>query len=317
MVPPDVRRGNLPMKSITSLVALFVVSFALPAFADPGYILVRAHSELSGRDGAQAAELFIYRENGEIVHSGEGGGQYSAGEYVELDEGWYFLEVGRYRAPANAVKMYVAADHVTVVPTGWVFVRTDPIDSQPSVGCQPWNSELSVFASARDGSEVLTSSNRGSGVRTWGAIQLLAGEQRVYFNEVPSTFTIEEDRLNELSTGFQGPVFGASPQLSVTENADGLRLPLCEDGGLQVPAGTYWAAGAVTIDVYPYERRDWAEVVVEPDGEAQSEWLRASRLDHTRFEGEGSVPAPLTDEEFGRLAGDGNGSGVRLNGFGR
>ena len=317
MVPPDVRCGNLPMKSLLSLVAIVVVAAALPVSAEPGYLLVQSHAAVAERDGAQPAELFLYRENGEIVHSGEGGGQYSAGAYVELEEGWYFVEVGRYRAPANAVKMYVAANHVTVVPTGWVSVRTDAMDSQPSVGCRPWNAELSVFAQRPDGSEVLTSSNRGTGVRTWGAIQLLAGEQLVSFNEVPSSFTITPDSLRELATGFQGPVFGAGPQLSLTEEADGLRLPLCEDGALQVPAGTYWAAGAVTIDVYPYERRDWSQVVVVAEEELQSETLRVSRLAHPRFEGEGSAPALLTDEEFARLAGDGGGSGVRLNGFGR
>ena len=90
-----------------------------------------------------------------------------------------------------------------------------------------------------------------------------------------------------------------------------------EDGALQVPAGTYWAAGAVTIDVYPYERRDWAQVVVQAEEEPESETLRVSRLSHPRFEGEGSAPVLLTEQEFSLLAGGGSGSGVRLNGFGR
>jgi hypothetical protein len=305
------------MKLLISLAAFLALAVSFPVAAEPGYLLVQNHAAVTGRDGAQPAELFVYREDGEIVHSGDSGGQFIAGDYVELDEGWYFIEVGRYRAPANAVKMYVAANHVTVVPTGWVSVRTDAMETQPSVGCRSWNAELSVFARARDGSEVLTSSNRGSGVRTWGAVQLLAGEQLVSFNEVPATVIVVDNTLNELPTGFQGPVFGSGPQLALTESADGLRLPLCEDGALQVPAGTYWAAGAVTIDVYPYERRDWAQVVVQAEEEPESETLRVSRLSHPRFEGEGSAPVSLTEQEFSLLAGGGSGSGVRLNGFGR
>ena len=305
------------MKSLCAIAAVALLSFSVPAFAEPGYLLVEHHRSVAERDGAQSAQLFVYRADGEIVHSGEAGGQFASGEYVALDEGWYFVEVGRYRAPANAVKMYVSADHVTVVPTGWVSVRTDDIDTQPNVGCRPWNAELNVFATSPDGNEVLTSSNRGTGVRTWGAIQLIAGTQRVYFNEIPADFDIVADEINELPTGFQGPVLGSTPQLALSEGADGLRVPLCQDGNLQVPAGTYWAAGGVAIDVYPYERRDWAEVVVLPEDDLQSDSLRTSRLEYPRFEGEGASPMPLSDDEYRMLAGDGGGSGIRLNGFGR
>lgn len=305
------------MKPSFLIAALALLLVPTLAAAEPGYLLVERHASIAGRDGAQSANLFVSRANGEIVHSGESGGQFASGGYVELEEGWYFIEVGRYRAPANAVKVYVAADHVTVVPTGWVSVRTDDIDTQPNVGCRPWNAELNVFATSPDGNEVLTSSNRGTGVRTWGAIQLLAGTQRVYFNEIPADFDVVADEINELPTGFQGPVLGTGPQLALNESADGLRVPLCQDGNLQVPAGTYWAAGGVTIDVYPYERRDWAQVVVAPAEDLQSESLRTPRLEHPRFEGEGSIPVALTEDEYRSLAGDGGGSGVRLNGFGR
>jgi hypothetical protein len=216
------------------------------------------------------------------------------------------------------VKLYVAAEHVTVVPTGWVSVRTEPMDSMPNVGCVPWIAQLDVFVSGEDGAQVLTASNQGTDVGTWGAIQLMAGEQLVYFNEVPAQFTVVENEVNELPTGYQGPVFGTRPQLALSPEDDGgLRLPLCEDGDLQVPVGTYWAAGGVAIDVYPYERRDWAEVQVSSDGEAESDELHADRLLYGRFEGEGSTPTALTEEERALIVGDGNGSGVRLNGFGR
>ena len=306
------------MKLHCVLLTLALLALPISAAAEPGYLFLHDHSSISDRDGAQPADLFVYSEDGSIVHSGQGGGQFPAGHYAELEEGWYFVEVGRYRAPANAVKFYVSAGMVTVVPSGWVSVRTHDIDEQPNVGCTPWNAELNVFATGADGNPVLTASNRGSGVRTWGAIQLLAGEQLVYFNEVPATFEVVENEIRELPTGFQGPVFGNRPQLAIDPDAEGaLRLPLCEDGLLQVPVGTYYASGGVPIDVYPYERRDWTEVEVLVDGTPQQDDLRTSRLEYERYEGEGSTPVALTPEERERLSGGGNGSGVRLNGFGR
>lgn len=305
------------MKLQIALTTIAILALSSPASAEPGYLYAHDHS-VSDRDGAQAAELFLYDASGGIVHSGQGGGQYPVGQYIELEEGWYFVEVGRYRAPANAVKLYVAAEQVTVVPTGWVSVQTEHMDDMPNVGCVPWIAQLDVFVTGGDGNQVLTASNQGTGVTTWGAVQLLAGEQIIYFNEVPATFTVTADEINELPTGYQGPVFGTRPQLALSPEDDGgLRLPLCEDGDLQVPVGTYWAAGGVAIDVYPYERRDWAEVQVVSESRVDSDELRTSRLDYEQFSGEGSTAQPLSEEEMALIAGDGNGSGVRLNGFGR
>lgn len=302
------------MRSAWFVLALVV---AAPAAADePGYLLLHHHAEIDDRDGAQGAELFVYSEDGAIVHSGRSGGQFAAGEYVELQPGTYFVEVGRFRAPANAVRMQVDAGRVTVVPSGWISVSTPPLSAQPTEGCAQWNAELNAFAGLDAGAGTLINTNRGSGVRTWGAIQLLAGEATVFFNDVPTTVSVVADEVNELPTGFQDPVYGVRPQLSTRPDGDpaGLRVPLCADGPIQVPAGVYWASGAVAIDIYPYERRDWNQVTVAVDEEPDHAALRAPRLEHPRYDGPGSDPEPLTDEERTRIAG-GDGGGVRLMGF--
>lgn len=299
------------------LIVLAVLVLPLAAVADePGFLLLERH-DIAERDGAQAADLFVYGEDGR-PHPGRSGGQYPAGEYVELAPGWYFVEVGRFRAPANAVKVFVESGRVTVVPSGWVSVRTPPVSAQPTVGCAQWNAELNAFVETADGTTALVNSNRGAGVQRWGAIQLIAGDHRVYFNDVPTTFTVVDGRVRELPTGFQDPVYGIRPQLSNAPDGDpsGLRLPLCEDGALQVPAGTYWASGAVPLEVYPYERRDWNQVTVPAESEPEDAAVRAPRLSHPRYEGAGASPQQLSDDERQRITGTSTGGGIRLNGFG-
>ncbi len=301
------------------LVCLLVSLWSAALLAAPGYLLLPAHPNVAERDGAQPAQLFVYDAAGDVVHSGVGGGQFEAGAYVELEEGWYFAEVGRFRNPANAWKFYVAAEHVTVVPSGWVFVQAVPLSQQTATNCSQWNAELNAFVMGADGIEVLTISNRGSGVQEWGAVQLMAGEQVVYFNGIPARLQVPADTLVELSTGFQDPVYGNRPTLSTRPEGDdtGLRVPLCDTSPRQVPVGEYWASAAVPTETYPYERREWTQVEVQSEDDPTSQRLSTERLEHERFEGEGATPLPLTEAERAALTSGGAGGGVRLRGFGR
>lgn len=297
---------------------LLVLLGASTANADPlGYLLLPLHDDISERAGAATAQLYVYDEEGTVVAVDGHAGQFEAGDYVPLAPGWYFIEVGRYRTPSNAMKIYVEADHVTVVPTGWVSVRTPPLSEQTAQGCSQWTAELSAFAVDASGTRALTHSNRGTGVSDWGAIQLLAGEHVVFFNQLPTTVSVVEDEMNEVPTGYQDPMYGGRPMLSTAPDGDpdAVRVSLCETGALQVPAGAYWASGAVPTETYPYERRDWEAVRVPPSDDLERRSLRSDRLEFDRFEGEGATPIPLTPEERERL-GEG-GTRVRLPGFDR
>jgi hypothetical protein len=302
--------------------AAFLIALFLPAFAaaeEEGYLYLHRHAEIAERDGAQSAELFVYGASGAPV-AAAGGGQFPSGELIPVAPGTYFVEVGRYRAPSAAARVQVESGRVTVVPSGWVVVRTPPLDAQPARGCSQWNAELSAFAGAAGPERAIVNSNRGSGVRTWGAIQLMAGPATIYFNEIPVTVEVVPDRAVELATGFQDPVFGARPLLATSREDDpsSIRLPLCEDGALQVPAGEYWASGAVATDVYPYERREWTRVTVVPEADLGNEAVRPDRLRVPVFEGEGATPQPLTEEERALISGQGqSGGSIRLPGFQR
>lgn len=300
------------------LALLLVLLGASAAHADPlGYLLLPLHDDISERSGAAAAQLYVYDEQGAVVAVDGRAGQFEAGDYVPVSPGWYFIEVGRYRTPSNAMKVYVEEDHVTVIPTGWVSVRTPPLAEQTAQGCSQWTAELSAFAVDENGTRTLIHSNRGTGISDWGAIQLLAGEHVVFFNQLPAAVTVVADEMNEVPTGYQDPMYGNRPMLATAPDGDptGVRVPLCATGALQVPAGAYWASAAVPTETYPYERRDWEAVRVPPSEDLEQRSLRADRLEFDRYEGEGATPIPLTPEERARL-GEGGGR-VRLPGFGR
>ncbi len=308
------------------LVIIATAVIAVPTLAsaqDNGWLHLRSYSEMESRDGARSAELYVYDAEGAVVHSGEGAGQFAAGTYAEVPEGWYFVEVGRFRAPHNVRKLYVVAGEVTVVPSGWVSVRTDPLEEQPRLGCNQWNAELNAFAIDAEGHNHLVNTNRGSGVQTYGALQLPVGDHVVYFNELPVVVTVTEDTEVSIPTGYQDPVYGQRPQLATGPEgaANNIRVPLCEDGSLQVPAGGYHASSIVEIATYPYERRQWNQVTVAPFEARSDQRVRGARLEHDRYEGDGSAPDLLTEEERARLLvsddDDGGSTGVQLPGFGR
>lgn len=297
--------------------AALVALFALPAAAQ-GYLSVRQHPEIEERDGAASAEFFVYDERGERVASGRPNGAFAAGEAAEVAEGWYFVEVGRFRAAENLRRIYVADGHVSVVPTGWISVETDAPGAQPSAGCSPWNAELSVFTLGEQ--RALVQSNSGSGVQTWGAVQVLAGESAlVFFNGFPAVLMVSEDGWIELPTGYQDPIAGERPQLSTgPEGADdAIRRPLCEDGGLHVPAGRYHASAILPIATHPYERREWTVVDVEVFGTPETRTVRANALAHPRWEGEGARPVMPGPEHAAAVERITGGGGPRLGGFGR
>ena len=303
---------------VVAFSAAFAVSLSAAASAQ-GHLSVRSHASVADRDGAAPAQFFVYDGEGERIASGRPNGAFAAGEAAALSEGWYFVEVGTHRAAGNVRKVYVADAHVTVVPTGWISVQTDPVEQQPSVGCSPWNAELSVFTP--DDARALVHSNEGTGVRTWGAVQVVAGEPSlVFFNGFPLRVDAVEDASVELPTGYQDPVAGERPQLSTgPEGADAaIRRPLCEDGGLHVPAGTYYASSLVPIATHPYERREWNAVAVEAHGERLVEELEpGSPLEHPRYAGPGSVPERPGPDDANALARIAGGGGPRLGGFGR
>ena len=82
----------------TVVFLLFSLTAAAVFAEDVGYLYLHRHAEIAERDGAQAADLFVYTADGAPVASARGG-QFPGGELVPLPPGDYFVEVGRFRAP--------------------------------------------------------------------------------------------------------------------------------------------------------------------------------------------------------------------------
>lgn len=316
------------MRSLALVCLLTVLGSASAAYADEGWLHLRTFPDVTEREGhgARHAQLYIYDAQGEVVHSGSGAGAWDAGVDVPLDEGWYYTSVGTQQSTWNLQKLYVAADHVTIVPSGMVSALTLPLDEQPQSGCNEWNAELTVFVRDDEGREHLIATNRGSGVRDFGMIQVPAGEVVVHFNGLPTTVDVLADHDNRMPLGYQDPLMGDLPQLAIApEDAESnIRVSLCNDGAMHVPAGTYYASSIVEIPTYPFQQRQWVTVEVAPTDDHGPSELRTNRVSHRVWTGEGSTPAELgaaDAEVLERLrsggGGEGGGGGPSLGGFGR
>lgn len=300
---------------------MLVMTMAAPAMADPGWLLLPA-DDLAEEPGARAADMAVYRaDDGTRISAPGLSGAWEAGAPVELDPGWYLVDVGTERSFANLRRLQVVSGFVTIVPTGWLSVRTLPTSRQPTQGCAGWNAELSVYVDDGEGGTTRVATNRESGVREFGAIQLAAGTYRVIFNGIPTQIEVLAGYDVRLPVGWQDPVAGGQPQLAV---ADGMlpgdaRVALCADGSIHVPAGEYLAAGITQIPEYPYERRDWVRVVVTPDDARDPERLAGPRTDAPVWTGEGSEGerVPTDDPIVSTLREQGTRSGPRFEGFGR
>lgn len=279
---------------------LLTITIALVAV--PGVALAQGNLYLekyfeNPESGVANAEFYVYHDDGSMIHSGHGAGAYEAGELVEVDEGWYWVEVGLYRTEHNLQHLFVEDERTTIIPTGWVAVSTiapaDQVDS-----CDHWNAELNAFQVDGEGTEQLVMSNRGTGVSDYGMIQLPVGDFLVYFHSLPLQVTVQAGSVYRFPTGFQDPVVGDRAQLAVHEEGaeDNIVVSLCEVDGIHVPAGDYWLSRIVPTTNYPYEERVWDPVTVAPTNDPGYVSLRAESI-RREYTGEGSQPVPITDAD--------------------
>lgn len=283
------------MRTLIAVSVLMVLSIPLSASSE-GALYLQQYLE-TYENGVAGASLFVYDSEGALLHSGTGNGSYQAGNSVPVEEGWYWVEVGRNRTEANLQKLYVRDGRTTVVPSGWVSVSTLPVAEQPR-SCDQWNAELNAFRRDHQGREQLIGSNRGTGVDDYGMLQLPVGEVVVYFHGFPVTVEVQDGQVYRLPAGFQGPVTGERGQVALHgEGAEeNVVMALCEEDNLHLPAGDYWVSRIVPSDVYPFEERVWTRAVVAPVNEAGYFDVRAERVGH-RFAGDGAEPVLITAED--------------------
>lgn len=287
-----------------------------------GWLGIERHVAFENARGAAEASLFVYREDGSPVVAPTSNGGFAAGEPAGLEPGTYFVEVGRFRTRGGVARAVVSAGALTVVPTGWVSVQTPAVDTQPRIGCSPWQAELSAFDRV-EGREVVKHSNHDEGLGVTGALQLLAGPQLLYFNGLPAVVEVPERAVLELPVGFQDPVAGERPIIAAQRGDDptAIRVSLCEDGALQVPAGRYQASGILPIATHPYEARQWVTVNVPAQVGGDTEPLRPARWPDALRElptaSTGVVRLADDDEALAPLRERGGEAPRRLPGFGR
>ncbi len=302
------------------LATLIVLTFAAPVFADgTGWLHLRRFDDLAIQEGVQHANLYAFDEAGSPVAGGAGGTSHAAGAYVEVPAGWYFVSVGTRFSRHNTTRLQVVEDRVTVVPSGWVSVLTVPPEEQPSAGCSRWTAELTVSVVAPDGTEEVVASNSGAGAAGFGMVQVAARPLVAHFNGFPVAIDVRPDQELRLPTGYQDPVQGERTQISLRDTSEGgnVTMSLCTDGALHVPAGNYFTSSIVRADTYPFERRTYQPVVVEPWDWTGYGPLRIPTLEHRQHTGEGSEGGVLGPEWTQQLETLGQGARPRLPGLGR
>jgi hypothetical protein len=311
-------RGIICLASLS----VSLLAFAQASGGEQGWLAMEQHVAFVESRGAAEASLFVYHADGTPVVAPTSNGGFPAGTPAALEPGTYFVEVGRFRTGGSVARAMVEAGALTVVPTGWVSVQTPPVDEQPALGCSPWQAELSAFDHV-GGREVVKHSNHDAGLGGAGALQLLSGPARLYFNGLPVSVEVPESGVLALPVGFQDPVAGERPILAAARGEDptAIRVSLCEDGALQVPAGTYQASGIVPIDVHPYEARQWVSVEVPRSEGGEVDDLRAARWpDEVRDRPVATTPVVrLADDDpaLEPLRTPGATTPRRLQGFGR
>ena len=294
---------------VAVVAALGTVSAPAQAAGKTGTLYVHKYydsAELGQMGAAVASEVYVYKLDGTIVHSGHGNGSYAPGEPIEVPVGDYLVEVGRARTRHNLRKFTVSARAVTEVPTGWVAVTSWAAADQPKGGCQSWDAELEAYVVAPDGKEHLVASNSDRPTNTTGRIQLAAGmKYRVYWHGLAVELEVQPGSVTYLATGVVGPVLGGDARVAAAKSdaAGVAHVLLCTDGPTQILAGTWWLAQIEKSEEYPYEKLTWAQEEAIALDDVPTRDLRADKLPGRVYRGDGSQGTALSPEEVGKLGG--------------
>lgn len=305
---------------ISTGLVLAVASTSVAQETESGFLHLRRYADVELQGGVQHANLYVFDMEGNAVTAADGSQTHTAGAYVEVPTGWYLVSVGTRLSRHNLQQLQVVDGRVTVVPAGWVSALTLPIDEQPSAGCTRWRAELTVSVRAPDGAEELIASNAAVSPEEFGMVQVPAGEVIVHFNGFPTVANVLPEQEFRIPLGYQDPVLGERPQLSLNDGTSGsnTNMALCTDGALHVPAGPYFTSSLVPVTTHPFERRAYVPVVVEPWDWIGHGPLRQPELQHARYSGEGSesrTPGPELAEIVARIGA--GGTRPRLPGLGR
>ena len=292
---------------------LIIVTFLTTSLYSPslfsapkeGWLYVQRYlnkETIAEKGGIALTEVSVYDDQGMLIHSGVGDGSWSPGVPIPVPEGWYYVELGKYRTKWNLQKIFVKNKMTTIIETGWISVSTIARQEQPKVGCNSWKSEMVAFVEMNE-TEHLIMSNSKMGAEEFGMIQMPVGTYKIYWQGLPTTIEVKAQKIARIPTGFWGPSSGIRASLSVEKNehAKNPTLELCQDGPTHLPAGTFWEKTIQRTDEYPFEKAVWNQVEITVHNDPSYQELKPEKLNMKIYKGKGNKAKLVSLEEIESL----------------
>lgn len=270
------------------------------AWAKPGNILVAAlldRDALRQHPGFKPPSIWVYDEVGTAIPSQKSQGAFEVGEKIQVEPGWYQVEVGNVHAERNRVKILVKSGKTTVVPTGLIVVNVEPSSAQPRDRCNRWTGELYVTLPTDPKPGPTIATNQGVGHHAVGIVQVVAGYYRIQWNRFWIAADVKENMAYRVQTGLIGPMpqsdYALHLKKGIEKNNPGLRL--CQKRPTRVMARTYWGTWNRQISAYPFKQREWQQITVEKpiDKRGPYQKLGKPKIPGPIFRGAGSKPVHL------------------------
>lgn len=258
--------------------------------------------------GIGTAPVFVFRDSGALVRSGQPDGSQPLGTLVAVPAGTYYVAAGRFNIGLTRQRYTVKPNKVTVIQTGFVGVETWPEADQPREGCSPWDAEMTLYG--QKGEEwvpIFSNSRREYNTRHFGLVQMLAGSYRVRWHGFETDVVIKPGTIYRMALGTVGPLRDPKGRVSKSreEGASNPGVRLCDGGPTHLLAGRYWVSYVKPKDEYPYEERNWQQVDVPPLNEpGYDKQLPGERIGHAVLRGAAAAPvaAPVEDMKAFRAA---------------
>lgn len=299
-VKPLLRAYRVPFMFLCCLL-IGSVAYAKPK--KPGKLIVPSllgQRDTASQPGFVPPLLWLYDEVGTALPSTKGRGAYDVGEYIELAEGWYLVELGNVHTERNRVKVFVKSKKVTVVPTGLVVVSAEAYADQPRDTCSRWNGQLFVHLPLDPGPGPVVATNRTKKPHRVGIVQVIAGYYRIQWNRFSIKADVKSGMAFELPTGMLGPMPQKGYQLHAKKGhaKDNPGLRLCAKRPTRVLARSFWGTYNRPISQYPFKQREWEQITVALPESKKGPYrkMKQQAIKGSVYRGPGSEPTYVWDQ---------------------
>jgi len=185
--------------------------------------------------------VWIYDEEGRLVNSTQGAGDFPIGLKIPVPPGRYQVEVGTQPSEYNRHWYTVKNRMMTIVKTGVILIQGVPRDQQPADICPKWSARLDVMVDYK-GEGQLVATNKTANPDAAGALQLHEGTYVLHSNGLSTSVEVKDGQFFLIPTGWHGGRNLRDHRLNTKEErgAGNMSAVMCAHNPTLVLAGTYW-----------------------------------------------------------------------------